>query len=200
MKKRIVACILLASFIMVASLFTCCRKKPSQTDIVQNTAPTETIDTTTEITEDFVREGSFFDNLDSFVCNWSFDESNTVQEYLNCIKFKVTEVDKEKMTTTLIVSLPQIADVLKKTTEASYAAGKDLSYDELLRKTQEAFDEALRSAELTYRDEILTVPLQETEEGYKPVLDEQWTELILTELNSLYNEYLISCLGEMVNE
>ncbi len=201
MKKRIAACILITCFIMTALLFAGCKKKPTQTDAEQNTPnPTENIDTAAEKPEAFVGEGSFFDDLDSFVCSWNINESGTVQEYLNCVRFKVTEVDKENMTSTLTVSLPQIADVLKKTTEASFEAGKDLPYDELLSRTQEAFDEALKTEELSYREASLTVPLQETEQGLKPVLDEQWAELILTELNSLYNECLIAWLEEMTNE
>lgn len=143
-------------------------------------------------------QGNCYENLNDFM---SYSEGNEVSElsqaYLKKIDYEVINLDKENMTVTLKVKIPNVIDALAEIIRLNVEENDfDMPYEELYSIVEKKFVESLANENFETEVSEILLPIEKVGDRYKIVLTEEWFDLIYGKLISSYIDMCSELEGE----
>jgi len=146
-------------------------------------------------------KGILYDNVTDFEVNADTEHTSSLSRaFLKEITYEIIEIDEDKMTATIIVSVPDISEKLPNVVDDAIIDNQNMEYDELLSSVKEKFQAALESDDLTKKETTIELSIKNADDGYKLVPNDKWNQVIYGDIENMYLEYLKTLIGGMTNE
>lgn len=148
--------------------------------------------------------GNLYDNISNFNITYNEVTEDTEEHwevnYLRAIKYEITSFNKTDMEATVILSVPQLSDILLDTIDKVLSENTNAEYDDLKTIVEEELGKALRLGEVETSTYTLILSITEVDGVYKINLTDEWNELVAGSIEKLYLEYLRTLIGGMTDE
>lgn len=148
-------------------------------------------------------EGSYYENLSDFKVEKSYEKENgspLAQAYMKSITYEIIDVNKDSMTATVNVSVPQVSNTLIQTVDQVIAANPGVDAETIKELVMNDFQNQLEHNEIPLEMATLIVPIEQTLFEYKLAPDATWYDFTMGQLEDLYLEYFRIMIGELTNE
>lgn len=146
-------------------------------------------------------KGTLYDNISDFEVNADTEHTSSLsQTFLKEITYEIIEIDEDKMIATVIVSVPDISEKLPDVVDNVIIDNQNMEYDELLSSVKENFQTALESDDLPKKETTIELSIENTDDGYKLVPNDEWNQVIYGDIENMYLDYLKALIGGMTNE
>lgn len=147
--------------------------------------------------------GSYYENLNDFksVGENQHEESSAesasgvVKAYLQGVIYEIKKLDEKNMLATVEVTIPDFGGVLEETIGRVVLENEGKSFEELLALVHTEMETALLDENTRHTTAELTMAIEEVDDSYQLVYNEQWTQLVFGNMEQMYVESFQRMLG-----
>lgn len=148
--------------------------------------------------------GNLYDNISNFNVTYGEMTKDTEGDwetcYLKAIEYEIVSINKDDMTATVNLSIPQISGILSDTIDKVLSGNTDTNYDDLKANVEQELGEALRLKRVEISTFTLILPIEKVDGTYKISPTDEWNKLVVGNIEKLYLEYLRALIGGMTDE
>lgn len=145
----------------------------------------------------FKKSGSLYENMSDFALDSLGSPDELTQAFLESIQYEIKDIDKENMIVTIDISIPVIYEELSNLLDDVIAENSEKDYDDLKQIAEEELSRMFKSGQLKTERKTLMLQIAKVDGSYKIVPSEEWNEIITSNLEELYVNYLKALIGGM---
>lgn len=146
------------------------------------------------------KSGSFYENMSDFALSGSGETDELVKAFLKGVQYEITGIDKENMTATVDVSVPDISNELSKILDNITAENSEKDYEEQKQIAESKISSILSSNNIETVKSTVNFQIVKVDGSYKLGSSEEWNRALVENLENLYISYLKTLLGGMTDE
>lgn len=144
--------------------------------------------------------GSLYENISEFDFASSGEMDGLTKSFLNCVKYEITNIDKQAMMATVDINVPVISDGLSEILDKVIAENNDSDYEELKEIAEKELSNLLESNQIEYEKTTITLMIEKVDGDYKLIPTDEWNQILVKNLEELYMDYLKLLMGGMTDE
>lgn len=146
------------------------------------------------------KSGSFYENMSDFALSGLGDTDEITKAFLKGVQYEITSIDKENMTATVDVSVPDISNELSIILDNVTSENSEKSYEEQKQIAESKISSMLSSNNIETVKSTVNFQIVKVDGSYKLGSSEEWNRALVENLENLYISYLKTLLGGMTDE